>query len=74
MFGAGNYCENRFEEINTQKEIKTWSKYSSPDAEIAVFDKDGNFQNFPDCPEFDQVLGWVDSHQMLKIMNWVAEQ
>jgi len=75
MFGAGNYCEHRFNEnIEPGKDVPIWNRHSSQDAEIAVFDPQDNFSSFPGCPEGDHVVGWNSADQMLEIMNWVAQQ
>jgi hypothetical protein len=63
MFGAGNYCENRFSDLEVGDTVKAWSNHNSPDAEIAVIG--------PDC---DQVRGWVTTEEMLEVMNWAASQ
>ena len=75
MFGAGNYCENRFNEIEVGDTVNVWSKYDSVSAEIAVIGPDDNFvTGFPGCPDCDQVRGWVTPNEMLEVMNWAASQ
>jgi hypothetical protein len=70
MFGGGNYCQNRFENVDHREPI-----FQSDDAEVAVFTPDDEFStDFPGCPEGDQVLGWINSETMLEIMNWTANQ
>jgi len=70
MFGGGNYCQNRFENVDHRETI-----FQSDDAEVAVFTPDDEFStDFPGCPEGDQVLGWITSETMLEIMNWTANQ
>lgn len=77
MFGAGNYCEHRFNR-NVEPDasaVSIWQRHNSPDAEIAVFGPDGEFRNdFPGCHEGDTVSGWITSEQMLEVMNWAAAQ
>lgn len=85
MFGAGNYCEHRFnEEVepgfgatnpSSFSSVKVWSEHRSNNAEIAVIDSNGNFvTGFPGCPESDQIRGWVTPSEMLEVMNWAAAQ
>lgn len=75
MFGAGNYCENRFSDLEVGDTVKAWSDHNSPDAEIAVIGPDGEFvTGFPGCPDCDQVRGWVTTEEMLEVMNWAASQ
>ena len=73
MFGVGNYCQNRFEDVDNRETI--FQSHQSDDAEVAVFTPDDEFStDFPGCPEGDQVLGWITSETMLEIMNWTANQ
>jgi hypothetical protein len=82
MFGAGNYCEYRFSDIEDIEDnvvfggtVKVWSEHNSVSAEIAVIDSNGNFvTEFPGCPEGDQVRGWITPDEMLAVMNWAAAQ
>jgi hypothetical protein len=75
MFGAGNYCENRFSDLEVGGTVKVWTEHNSQDAEIAVIDSNGNFvTEFPGCPEGDQVRGWITPDEMLEVMNWAAAQ
>lgn len=77
MFGAGNYCENKFNDsmIYPGSTVPIQSAYNSSDAEIAVFGPDGELLNgFPGCPDCDQVRGWVTPEEMLEVMNWAASQ
>ena len=75
MFGAGNYCQNRFERVNYLDTVRVWGEFHSDDAEVAVITPDGEFStDFPGCPEDDQVLGWITPETMLEVMNWTANQ
>jgi len=75
MFGAGNYCEAKFNATEPGQSVRVWNKHQCQDAEIAVFNPDNKMvSNFPGCPDYDQVLGWVTPDQMLSVMNWVASQ
>lgn len=57
QFGRGNYCENN---CGDSDESRT--------AEIAAWDKDGNWYEF----ENDTVAGWVTSDEVLEFMQKVA--
>jgi hypothetical protein len=77
MFGAGNYCEHRFNEqiqpINNH--VKVWERHTSEDAEVAVFNQEDDFvSGFPGCSDCDQVRGWVTTNDVLAVMNWAANQ
>ena len=75
MFGSGNYCENRFSDLEVGGTVKVWSGHKSQDAEIAVIDSNDNFvTGFPGCPEGDQVRGWVEPNELLEVMNWAVAQ
>jgi hypothetical protein len=75
MFGSGNYCENRFSDLEVGDTVKVWSQHNSVSAEIAVIDHNGNFvTGFPGCPKGGQVRGWVEPDEMLEVMNWAAAQ
>jgi hypothetical protein len=78
MFGSGNYCDHHFnEEVEPGfgATAKVWSEHRSKDAEIAVIGPDDTFRKgFPGCPEYDQVLGWVSTSEVLEVMNWAASQ
>lgn len=76
MFGAGNYCDHRFNR-NVEPDasaVSIWERHDSPDAEIAVIGPDGEYRTFPGCPESDQVRGWVTPDEMLAVMTWAASQ
>jgi hypothetical protein len=75
MFGAGNYCEHRFSDMELGGTVNMWSEHNSVSAEIAVIGPDGEFvTGFPGCPEGNQVRGWVEPDEMLEVMNWAASQ
>tara|TARA_R100001132_G_C3214343_1_gene55801 strand:+ start:122 stop:409 length:288 start_codon:yes stop_codon:yes gene_type:complete len=50
QFGSGNYCDNRNEEFTTD------GYKMSSNAEIAVWDKEGNFCKLS---EYDDVAGYI---------------
>ena len=78
MFGAGNYCEHRYNqdvEPILGATVPVWGRHSSEDAEVAVLGPDDNFVlGWPGCPESDQVRGWVTPAEVLAVMNWAAAQ
>lgn len=60
QFGKGNYCENRnFFVTGTDREKEY---ISSKDAEIAIWNKEGNWYDFGS----DTVNGWVNSNDVAK--------
>jgi len=76
MFGAGYYCEHKYndqiERFNNR--VKVGHQHKSAEAEVAVFNRDGFVTGFPGCPENDRFRGWVTTNDVLAIMNWAAEQ
>ena len=70
QFGSGNYCDNRwkFAEEFTKNEI-----LGCPNAEVAVWDRDGNWILREYNPELsDDVDGWQTPEQVLALLNWAA--
>ena len=53
QFGAGNYCENNMMSVSNTP------KGHSKDAEIAAWDKDGNWHTF----EYDDVKGYCSADE-----------
>ena len=88
MFGAGNYCEHRYNqdvEPILGATVPVWNRHSSEDAEVAVLGPDDEFVlGWPGCPEGDegdtvyryafQVRGWVTPADVLELMSWAAAQ
>lgn len=76
MFGAGNYCEHRFnQDIEPGSTVPVWGRHSSQDAEVAVLGPDEEFVlGWPGCPESDQVRGWLNPTEVLEVMSWAAAQ
>lgn len=78
MFGAGNYCEHRYNEDVEPlfgATVPVWHQHGSEDAEVAVIGPDGNFvKDWPHCPDCDQVAGWLTPSQVLEVMQWAAAQ
>jgi|TARA_B110000908_G_C10179202_1_gene414797 hypothetical protein len=65
QWGTGNYCEVKTlpKEINTELQEPFWS---SSNAEIAVFDKEGGMI---DISNDDVVIGWVTPDNVAKIIS-----
>jgi hypothetical protein len=61
QFGLGNYCENR-----------DGTRASSKDAEIAAWDRDGNWYHFPEA--HDDVKGRQTPNQVLQFMCMIASK
>jgi hypothetical protein len=59
QFGAGNYCENRY-----QKEDSMNFQTSSMDAELMVFKPDGEPHTFP--------VGWMSTNEVANILERIA--
>lgn len=59
QFGTGSYCERRNLTAPIQGEMKM-DRVESSTAEIAIWDKDGNWFDFG----HDQVKGWVDADEV----------
>ena len=74
QFGFGNYCNNR----NYLKLIESNSgETTSSNCEVAVLNKDGSLITatmVDDLPDVfnndDDVIGWVNMHNWLKIFEW----
>ena len=67
QFGGGNYCANRMQ-ITHQPYIKG---QKSADAEVAIWDKDGEWITQEYDPEStDVVMGYVDPDEIAKIIVW----
>lgn len=65
QFGPGNYCDNRWD---SDYEINPVLKDECENAEIALFDPDGNLDYNPEwC---DQVKGYVSPDE---VARWILE-
>ena len=67
QFGGGNYCQNYDAEIDS---LRT-EGMRSPDAELAMWDGDGNWitQEY-DPSQSDSVIGQVVASDVLKALIW----
>ncbi len=74
QFGVGNYCKdyNKQPINNYDKESREQAENGSPNAEIAIFNKNGWLTN-----EFkegcDNVLGYQTPEQLLEALNWAKK-
>ena len=71
QWGTENYCEHRnldidFEDLPNPKEENRWE---SRNAEIAVFDKDGEIVS---VGENDDVIGWLTPNEVAKAIEIVS--
>ena len=71
QWGIENYCENRnldidFEDLPNPKEVNRWE---SRNAEIAVFDKDGEIIQ---AGKDDHVIGWLTPNEVAKAIEIVS--
>lgn len=78
QFGFGNYCKNHFDLTLADTALQVPHNIESPDAEVAVWQTDGEglVGPFIDLPQFgiDQVGGWKSPEEILEILNWAKEQ
>ena len=71
QWGTENYCEHKnldidFEDLPNPKEENRWE---SRNAEIAVFDKDGEIVS---AGEYDDVIGWLTPDEVAKAIEIVS--
>ena len=64
QWGPGNYCEKKDEDFNQPMKERFWESKS---AEIAVFNKEGEFIGIAD----DAVVGWLTTDQVAKCITVV---
>jgi hypothetical protein len=64
QFGADNYCERKDMNAPVQGEMQM-RMVESPNAEIAIWDRNGKWFNFG----HDEVKGWVEADE---IAEWIA--
>lgn len=73
QFGRGNYCENRHITWDEEKKNKS---LSSKDAEIAIWDKEGEYLTNEANKDIygeelhDDVKGWLSVTDVVKFANW----
>ena len=63
QWGPGNYCEKYKQRLNSPHVTP-----DSVDAEIAIWDEDGNWHGF----ESDDVLGWQKPDQVMSWILWAS--
>lgn len=77
QFGYGNYCEGypNYPTLRTEH-----IPHDSPDAEVALWDKDGEWvtrEAWLECfgsDHGDDVAGWCSPQQVLALMNWANQK
>ncbi len=74
QWGKGNYCENHFKDI-AMEGVNLWGySLDSKDAEVAVWDKDGNWTTKDFIPDLsDDVAGGLSADEVLALMVKVAK-
>lgn len=73
QFGTSNYCSRRDLSANFENEMSRMFTESAT-AEVAVYDPHGNMV-IPDFEDdSDTVVGWADTENALRIMNWAASR
>lgn len=68
MFGAGNYCEKKYEKDPKFGKMIYEFAHKSCDSEIAIWDKNGEWLNFGD----DTVKGYCTTNEVAKWINVAA--
>jgi hypothetical protein len=73
QFGQFNYCDNQFpledlEQLFNTPPTGPPDTISSPNAEIAAWDTEGNWYRFDD----DTLRGYVTPNEVLEFMNMIA--
>jgi hypothetical protein len=68
QWGFGNYRDGR--EMGTFNSERFHDYFSSPNAEVAVFNPSGNMVQIQEC---DQVAGWVSPDAVGKLIGYLAE-
>lgn len=73
QFGAMLYCEHHALDYRLQQEIiaKT-GKWTSKDAEVAAWDKDGNWITKQWRDTGDIVIGYLVPADVLDLLNWAS--
>lgn len=79
QFGPGSYCGNRDGEYIKPMNINGesyWPNNTSLDAEIAAWDRNGNWYVFEDYGDGfeEKVKGWVTPDGVLAFMNEIASK
>ena len=77
QWGTGNYCENNRPSVDHSDQL-VWLKrspeYSSPDAEIAIWNKDNVWYDFG----YDTVKGYCSADEVadwiIKVKNFKSKQ
>lgn len=67
QFGFGNYCSKKQSGYKESMESDIWS---SDDAEIAIWDKEGNWYNFGN----DEVKGFCSADEVAEWIQFTSKQ
>ena len=68
QFGPKNYCQRRDNHFS-----QGWD-WTSEDAEVAIFDPDGNYVTGKFTNGGQDVQGWMSPDKVLDALNWAAQQ
>ena len=68
QFGYGNYCENKMRGIIGKE--STVGEYKCNDAELAAWDKEGNWYEF----ESDAVKGWCTTNEVAAFIEMISKK
>lgn len=68
QFGVGNYCDKKGS--GNYNEERMYDVWESPDAEVAVWDKDGNWVRPADMD--DDVKGYLTPDEVAEIITKVS--
>lgn len=70
QFGPGNYCENKMLDFIdfANKEFANKTSLTSKDAEIAAWDKEGNWYNFGN----DTVSGYMSTEEVADFIKLIS--
>jgi hypothetical protein len=76
QFGPGNYISNRdlnsFSAKSYSEKNREFGERGSPDAEIAAWDKNGEWMRF--FENNDSVKGWVSADEVAAFIQMVANK
>ena len=68
QIGWGNYCSN-YGFKGSYEEMATKNSWESHDCEIAIWNKDGNWITNKIVEDCDQVKGYIEIEEWLKIFD-----
>jgi hypothetical protein len=75
QFGYGNYCENRFHKMEVDYPTPNRNgEYYCPNAEVAAWDKEGNWITKKVIKTGEDVAGWIAPKEVLAFLNKCAKR